>query len=100
MHYVKKQFFQLDNFSFEITNDHLRLHGKTSADLAANFKLTNQMAAFTSKQCFKTAVLRKNLERNSKSFYSKNVPFVEEKWPDMNNFSNVIEAKPSNLLDI
>ena len=81
-------------------DNHLHRYGKTSADLAANFKLTNQMAAFTSKQCFKTAVLRKNLERNSKSFYSKNVPFVEEKWPDMNNFSNVIEAKPSNLLDI
>ena len=43
--YVKKEYLKLDNFSFEISLAHLCECGETSADLAANFKLTNHMAA-------------------------------------------------------
>ena len=44
-HYLKKEYLDLDNFCFEITHTHLRQCGETSADLAANFKLTNHTAA-------------------------------------------------------
>ena len=44
-HYLKKEYLDLHNFCFEITHTHLRQCGETSADLAANFKLTNHTAA-------------------------------------------------------
>ena len=43
--YFKKEYLKLHNFSFEIRYAHLGecgQCGETSADLAANFKLTNQ----------------------------------------------------------
>ena len=46
--YLKKEYLKLHNFSFEIRYAHLGecrecgQCGETSADLAANFKLTNQ----------------------------------------------------------
>ena len=40
--YLKKEYLKLHNFSFEIRLAHLHECGETSADLAANFKLTNQ----------------------------------------------------------
>ena len=43
--YLKNENLDLDNFCFEITHTHLRQCGETSADLAANFKLTNHTAA-------------------------------------------------------
>ena len=44
-HYLIKEYVNSDEFSFEITHTHLRRCGETSAALAANFKLTNHMAA-------------------------------------------------------
>ena len=41
-HNLKKEYQNLNNFSFGITDNHLHRYGKNSADLAANFKLTNQ----------------------------------------------------------
>ena len=35
----------MNKLSFELTHTHLRQCGETSADLAANFKLTNHTAA-------------------------------------------------------
>ena len=43
--YVKKEFLNLNNISFEITHTHLRWCGESSADLAGYFKLTNQNAS-------------------------------------------------------
>ena len=43
--YLKKEYLKLHNFSFEIRYAHLGECGETSADLAANFKLTNHTAA-------------------------------------------------------
>ena len=51
-YYLKKEYLDLDNFCFEITHTHLRQCGETSADLAANFKLTNHTAA-DFQTCFK-----------------------------------------------
>ena len=42
--YLKKEELKLHNFSFEITHTHLHRCGETSADLAGNFKLTNNTA--------------------------------------------------------
>ena len=44
-HYLKKESININKFSFELTHTHLRQCGETSADLAANFKLTNHTAA-------------------------------------------------------
>ena len=52
-HYLKKEYHNLHNIFFEITHTHLRWYGETSADLAANFKLTNHTAAdFQSNQSY------------------------------------------------
>ena len=99
-HYLKKEYLNSKNFSFEIIHTHLRRRGKTSADLAANFKLTNHTAAdFQIDQSYgyRRAMRRRNIT-NSLTFY--NLPFVKEKWPHMNSFPSVTEAKPSNLLQI
>ena len=48
-HYLKREYPNLNNFCFEITDNHLHRYGKTSADLAANFKLTNQKVVQASK---------------------------------------------------
>ena len=48
-HYLKKEYLKSINFCFGITDNHLHQYGKTSADLAANFKLTNQKVVQASK---------------------------------------------------
>ena len=61
-HYLKNEYLYLPNFSFEILHPYLRWYGETSADLAANFKLTNQSSSYISMSRKQTPTIVKAAE--------------------------------------
>ena len=109
--YVKKEYLKLHNFSFEIRLAHLHECGETSADLAANFKLTNQKGRARRLSqlnagccCFWTYLLLKTHDWQSgviiKEIVFLNVPFVEDKWPQKTNFPSFTEVEPGIVIQI